>query len=212
MTTDFNVFAVRPDATPTGSVTTWLRKFEQRSKSGASADVPCGTCNACCTCGYEVEVFADDDSSLETVPSSKDGARILARNADGSCSHLIDGKCSVYDRRPRACREFDCRIFVLTGLVPRLLGETRAMGRWNPLSATKTADDKVASIALRLATFEAYRELGAVEVACAAGVASYREYLPIARTMYAHLRSHPEELDRIGDTLRDMWKAQEDAA
>jgi Fe-S-cluster containining protein len=210
---DFDVFAVAPDATPTGSVTTWLRKFEQRLRDGTEAQVPCGTCNACCTCGYEVEVFADDDPSLEAVPSSKDGARVLVRNADGSCRYLIDGKCSVYDRRPRACREFDCRVFVLTGLVPRLLGESGAMRRWDPIDATKTTDDKVASVALRMATFEAYRGFGTVEVACAAGVASYRNYLPMARELYAHLRSHPEELGHIADAMQDQWKLQQgDAA
>ena len=29
---------------------------------------------------------------------------------------LADGRCSIYDHRPRTCRTYDCRIFAATGL------------------------------------------------------------------------------------------------
>lgn len=43
--------------------------------------------------------------------------RIKKRNwADGSCSRLVDGKCSIYSDRPTICRMFDCRVYLLTGI------------------------------------------------------------------------------------------------
>ena len=29
---------------------------------------------------------------------------------------LIDGKCSIYEHRPRTCRTYDCRVFPATGV------------------------------------------------------------------------------------------------
>ena len=29
---------------------------------------------------------------------------------------LVDGACSVYEHRPRACRVYDCRVFAATGV------------------------------------------------------------------------------------------------
>jgi len=29
---------------------------------------------------------------------------------------LLDGGCSIYEHRPRACRAYDCRIFAATGI------------------------------------------------------------------------------------------------
>lgn len=67
-----------------------------------SAKVFCGECNACCRSGYEVEVDALDDQTLETEPG-KGGAPALRRNADGTCMYLVNGRSSVYDHRPQAC-------------------------------------------------------------------------------------------------------------
>ena len=33
----------------------------------------------------------------------------LFRRADGGCAMLVDGECSIYETRPQACRQFDCR-------------------------------------------------------------------------------------------------------
>jgi hypothetical protein len=29
---------------------------------------------------------------------------------------LVDGRCSIYEHRPRTCRTYDCRVFTATGL------------------------------------------------------------------------------------------------
>jgi Fe-S-cluster containining protein len=29
---------------------------------------------------------------------------------------LVDGRCSIYEHRPRTCRTYDCRIYAATGI------------------------------------------------------------------------------------------------
>jgi Fe-S-cluster containining protein len=56
---------------------------------------------------------------------------MLKRSDNGDCVYLKDGTCSIYERRPTICREFDCRAMFLgqsrnqrrdwvkTGMMPR---------------------------------------------------------------------------------------------
>jgi hypothetical protein len=41
---------------------------------------------------------------------------VLPQTADGSCIHLIDGKCTIYAKRPYSCRIFDCRMYAMAGV------------------------------------------------------------------------------------------------
>ena len=36
------------------------------------------------------------------------GANLLAQHEDESCIYLQDGKCSIHEQRPQACRKFFC--------------------------------------------------------------------------------------------------------
>lgn len=77
----------------------------------ASSSVPCGTCSLCC----HGHIFLHPDEDAKGLPTVTDRRvdgmmlRRLLQNPDGSCSHLVEGRCSVYERRPRICRIFDCR-------------------------------------------------------------------------------------------------------
>jgi hypothetical protein len=57
-------------------------------------DVPCGSCTQCCQWGGE---------DLKPDPS-------LQAKDNGDCQHLdrILG-CTIWEQRPAACRDFDCR-------------------------------------------------------------------------------------------------------
>ena len=33
----------------------------------------------------------------------------MFKNKTGGCSMFVDGACSIYEDRPQACRQFDCR-------------------------------------------------------------------------------------------------------
>jgi hypothetical protein len=51
----------------------------------------------------------------------------------GRCPMLVDGKCSVYEDRPRTCRVYDCRVFAAAGIADAGEGKeaiTRQAVRW----------------------------------------------------------------------------------
>ena len=97
----------------------WIVAVQQGMRSGDGNDVPCGGCVACCTSGQLVPVDDDERGGLppHAVVDTAEGA-VLARTDEGACLSLADGRCTVYETRPRACRIYDCRIFAATGLEP----------------------------------------------------------------------------------------------
>lgn len=92
--------------------------------------VPCGSCRACCS--HELVIIhpenGDDGRYLtRTVPHPfEDGRTVqaLMHKPDGSCVYLGEQGCTIYDRRPVVCREFDCRRMVLR--LKKALGRKRA--------------------------------------------------------------------------------------
>jgi hypothetical protein len=43
---------------------------------------------------------------------------LLGYDEQGRCPMLVDGRCSIYEHRPRTCRTYDCRIFPAAGIEP----------------------------------------------------------------------------------------------
>lgn len=84
-------------------------------------DVPCKTCTFCCqqlspyltpeeigSGLYPISLLRPTQQEIDIEPNI--GPKVaLFRNYAGGCSMLIDNKCSIYDYRPKACRQFDCR-------------------------------------------------------------------------------------------------------
>jgi Fe-S-cluster containining protein len=136
-----------------GSVTTLMRSLRRAKRDGVS--VPCGTCNACCRSpGLKVDLTPDEAKRFDHVIDDGLGRPILPKRDDGSCVHLVDGKCSVYADRPMACRTYDCRVYLLIGYAPNndpVIEE--ALRRWAPLRMA-TVDDEVAHLAIRLAIMD----------------------------------------------------------
>lgn len=75
-------------------------------------DVPCGSCTACC------EILAPHLSPEEISSgfypitlSNIDGNPVITlfRKTTGGCGMFVNGSCSIYEDRPIACRQFDCR-------------------------------------------------------------------------------------------------------
>jgi len=84
-------------------------------------DVPCGTCTKCCemlapyltpdeiSSGlYPLSLTQPDPIQLINNPQVGPIVTIFKKK-EGGCGMFIDGKCSIYDYRPIACRQFDCR-------------------------------------------------------------------------------------------------------
>jgi Fe-S-cluster containining protein len=95
---------------PFGSVTTFLREHDAGVRAGATK-TPCGTCTACCVSKEwaAVPLSAEEAERFADCAHYSAGTWLLDRKPDGSCVKLIEGKCSVYQQRPRTCRLFDCR-------------------------------------------------------------------------------------------------------
>ena len=71
----------------------------------------CGDCRLCCQLpGLIVNHHDDDDSSLRTY--TKNGRFIAKSRGSGACVYLKPHGCSVYDKRPKTCRNFTCEIFL----------------------------------------------------------------------------------------------------
>ncbi len=97
----------------------------------------------------------DDPTTYETIPVvhplTGEPGLMLKRGADGlSCGYLEKGKgCTIYDRRPAMCREFDCR-----GAYLRLLelsrNERRALSKPLGRKVTQRGRELLGNQALRL--------------------------------------------------------------
>lgn len=83
--------------------------------------VPCGSCSKCCellspfltptevaTGLYPLSLIQPSIEQMLVNPEIGPIV-VLYRKLAGGCGMLIDGKCSIYEHRPLACRQFDCR-------------------------------------------------------------------------------------------------------
>lgn len=83
------------------------------------ADVPCGTCTLCCRV-YRVPLAPWEDPAdfAGLVEGDGHGGWRLRHGTDGACINLVEGRCTIYERRPAACRAFDCRSASLNPAAP----------------------------------------------------------------------------------------------
>lgn len=75
-----------------------------------SCHVPCDGCTLCCR-GDTIRILHGDDASqYQTVPHDHfPGHLMLDHKPNGECVYLEMAGCSIQDRKPRMCREMDCR-------------------------------------------------------------------------------------------------------
>jgi len=80
------------------------------------AVVPCGTCTACCRSPVEVrpdcgDNLADYETGIYVDTSAPNAPAMvtLLQKPDGACYALKGGRCSIWNKRPYICRQFDCR-------------------------------------------------------------------------------------------------------
>lgn len=86
---------------------------------GVGEGVPCNGCVACCK--HEVVVLfpekGDDPSQYDCVEIEIEGVvekrHALRHKDNGDCVYLGEKGCTIYDRTPAVCREFDCRTYFL---------------------------------------------------------------------------------------------------
>ncbi|MEA3020188.1 MAG: uncharacterized protein QOI47_1712 [Actinomycetota bacterium] len=109
-----------------GSFTSWVEHTMAAQVTGVGVEVPCGDCTACCRSSYFIHVGPDETETLRRIPRQLQfpapglpaGHVVLGYDERGRCPMFSDGRCSIYEHRPRTCRTYDCRIFPATGLLP----------------------------------------------------------------------------------------------
>ena len=107
-----------------GEFRTFLSATEKALTQGGDAEVPCGSCTACCTGHQFVHVQQHEQTALAAIPSElifpAPGGRawLMPHDESGACPMLINDRCSIYTARPQTCRSFDCRIFAAAGVYP----------------------------------------------------------------------------------------------
>jgi uncharacterized protein len=109
-----------------GSFSAWLAGMRRALAGEEGSEVPCHGCSACCTSSQFVHIGPDEVDTLAHIPPEllfpaprlPRGHVVLGYDGNGHCPMLVDGACSIYEHRPRACRTYDCRVFPATGIEP----------------------------------------------------------------------------------------------
>ena len=107
-----------------GDFSPWLSAMQAAVRGERDADVPCDGCTACCTSSHFVHIEPDETDTLAHIPPPllfpaprlPRGHVLLGYDEHGRCPMLVDGRCSIYEHRPRTCRTYDCRIFPAAGV------------------------------------------------------------------------------------------------
>jgi len=113
-----------PQDLAAGDFNAWLRHTLTALKVNGEADVPCGSCNACCRSGYFIHIAAEEadarahipEALLFPAPGQPKGSMLMGYDENGHCPMLVDDACSIYQHRPRTCRNYDCRVFAAAGI------------------------------------------------------------------------------------------------
>ncbi len=140
-----------------GRVAPWLVQMVTALRGTGETDVPCGECVACCSSRQFVHVEPDELVALAHIPEEvrfpapglPAGHVVLGYDDQGRCPMLGERGCTIYAHRPRACRVYDCRMFVATGVEPDSdqSAIVRQVRRWR--FEAPSADDSATLAALR---------------------------------------------------------------
>jgi Fe-S-cluster containining protein len=172
---------------PAGDFAAWVAAMQAALRGERDAEVPCGDCSACCTSSQFVPIGPEETDTLARIPKEllfpapgrDKGLVLLPYDERGHCPMLVDGRCSIYEHRPRTCRTYDCRIFSATGLEVDAEAESKAdiaarAARWR--FTFPGNEDRRRQEAVRVAV-RTVRATSVTELAVKA-IESHEEYLP----------------------------------
>jgi len=155
-----------PETIDAGPFATWLVATDAAISAQEETQVPCGGCTACCTSSQFVYVGPGELDTIAHIPAAllfpapglPAGHYVLGYDEEGRCPMLVDGGCSIYEHRPRACRVYDCRVMAAAGVEPDLPEQEDLAARVRQWSfGHPSATDRVLHEAVRAAA----RYLGA---------------------------------------------------
>jgi len=133
-----------------GDFSTWLTGMQAALHGNGGSDVPCDGCTACCTSSQFVFIEPDESDALAHIPAAllfpaprrPRGHVVLGYDDRGHCPMLVDGRCSIYEHRPRACRTYDCRVFPAAGIDADQPAIARRARRWRFTYAAPADHDR----------------------------------------------------------------------
>lgn len=99
------------------------------------ATVPCNGCTACCR--YDLIMLDPEHGDRAELylteparnPITGELGLALQQKRDGGCVYLGEHGCTIHDRAPAICREFDCRKFYRDSYMARPRPERRRLLR-----------------------------------------------------------------------------------
>jgi Fe-S-cluster containining protein len=111
---------------PAGDFSRWLVEVRAAIAGERGSAVPCDGCTACCTASQFIPIEPHEADTLAHIPRAllfpaprrPRGHVVLGYDERGHCPMLVDGRCSIYEHRPRACRAYDCRVHAASGVRP----------------------------------------------------------------------------------------------
>lgn len=170
------------------------------------AHVPCNGCRSCCW-HSNVDVYPESDrlDGLQVEPAEDGGLR-LAHKADGSCVYLGEHGCTIRERRPNACRKFDCRIPAMFGIVQTWGEPPHYPPLWEFDLATERARLTLATMRLALVEWRTQNRDAELDynVVLQYYDTHHARLVDLITTMMSYLSTLPEErVKAIGQVLED---------
>lgn len=200
---------------PAGDFSVWLRHTQAALAEKREADVPCGPCNACCRTSHYIHVRPEDRRALKRLPRAylspapdlPPGNLVLGFDEAGSCPMLVEGRCTIYAERPRACRTYDCRIYAAADTEadrPDIDAQAR---RWRFTFPEDRDREELEAVRAAVAFVTAHPEAFPSE-------AAHRQPLRVAVVAIAvheHFLERPQRFWRPAETDRRRIRAAADA-
>ena len=127
----------------------------ERTKRMERAKVPCNGCTICCKNDLLIlhPECGDDPSQYETMecinPVTGKPALALKHKQEGGCIYLGQNGCTIHERAPAICKEFDCRRFY-----QRLVEQTTRNQRQKLISSGMISKQLLREGRKRLASLE----------------------------------------------------------
>ena len=198
-----------------GDFSAWLRETLAALAEKREADVPCGSCNACCRTFHFINIRPEDRRALRRLPPAylspapdlPPGNLYLGFDEAGRCPMLVDDRCTIYADRPRACRTYDCRIYASAGIEadrPDIDAQAR---RWRFAFPAGRDREEFAAVRATVAFILAHPEAFPSE-------AAHRQPLRLAVCaiwVHEHFLERPRRLWRPAETERRRVRAVADA-
>jgi len=109
---------------PAGDFSLWLCQIRASLLGKGGMQVACGACVGCCISSYFIHIRPEEQATISSIPANllfsapgqPKGHLLIGYDTAGICPMFQERKCTIYEHRPRACRDYDCRIFTAAGI------------------------------------------------------------------------------------------------